>query len=508
MSEVIELKRGYLPPQAIDIEQVVLGAAMVSASCLDDLASIILTPEIFYKEQHRVIYQAIATLYSAGNPIDLLTVSEQLKKMEQLEIAGGYVYLVNLTQQVSSTGHQEYHCRILLQYYIKREVIRLNSEVIEMAYSENTDSIDLLSKFQNGIDAVGNVVANGRQSISFPNALQHLRQEVEMLTNNTENNIQLVGVATGFNVTDAHTGGYRAGDLVILAARPGMGKTAKVLKTAIANVSNGNAVGFISLEMSTHQLTARAVALDTNFHLSQLLKKGFEKQEYFQTLQAHINRMSKYGLHIDDTGQSDINEVKITAKLWKRKHGIKLLVVDYLQLMTDRTVKGNREQEISSISRKLKLLAKELGIPVIALSQLSRAVETRGGSKRPLLSDLRESGAIEQDADIIEFIYRPEYYKIEMIADDYDSDKHRTAINDGGNTEIIYAKYRGGSTGTAILQWIGDKTKFIDPMDSTDTAEYIDEDNTLLPTATPTEAFDPIGDYSNTNANNNDEPPF
>ena len=341
----------------------------------------------------------------------------------------------------------------------------VNSQITALAYDDSTDSIELLDRYQKEFDKVVDLTLTGRKSITFSDALDNLKLEVERLSSNTDE-VPLVGVTTGFKSTDSHTGGYRNGDLVILAARPGMGKTSKVLKTVIENVKRGIPVGFISLEMSMAQLTARMVAIDTNFHLKQLLKTGFEKTEYFQTYDAHCNRMRSYPFFVNDSGVSDLTEIVIQAKAWKRSNDIKLLVIDYLQLMDDRAVNSNnREAVISSISRRLKLLARELDIPVIALSQLSRAVETRGGSKRPNLSDLRDSGAIEQDADIVEFIYRPSYYKIDINEDDYGK-KGKYAVSMGADSEINYAKFRGGSLATILLKWVGDKTKFVDVTDS------------------------------------------
>jgi replicative DNA helicase len=254
-----------------------------------------------------------------------------------------------------------------------------------------------------------------------------------------------------------------------------MGKTSLVLKMAIANAKKNVGVGFISMEMSMHQLTARAVAIDTNFHLKQLIKTGFEKPEYFSTLSDYTNRMKEYPLFIDDSGKTDITDVIITAKLWKRKYNIGVLIIDYIQLMGDRSIKGTRENELSSISRRLKKLAKELDIPVIVLAQVNRECEKRGASKRPFISDIKDCGSIEQDADIINFIYRPDYYKIEMDPQEYDP-SYSHLIEAGANTEIIFAKYRGGSTGTALLKWIGDKTKFIDVEDQSE----LDKDNDLV----------------------------
>jgi replicative DNA helicase len=454
------VESGKLLPQAINIEEGVVGAMLVDSKGIDEVLTIISKPEIFYNEKHKNIFTAIQSLHNAGNPIDLLTVSAELRKLGLLELSGGDFYLIGLTQKVSSSAHIEYHSRILLQKYMARQTILFSSQIIALAYDETTDIFELMSRWQKEFDNVVDFMSTGRDTMSFPAALQNLKKEVELLTSNKDE-VKLVGVHTGFKRLNKYTGGYRNQELIIIAARPGMGKTAYVMKCAIENCKIGVGVGFISLEMSMQQLTARAVAIDTNFHLKQLLKTGFEHKEYFSTYTHHQERMKEYPLYIDDSGKTDITDVVIKIKILVRKFGIKIAIVDYLQLMTDRTVKGNREAEISSISRRLKALAKELDIPVIALSQLSRAVETRGGSKRPMLSDLRESGAIEQDADIVQFLYRPEYYKIEIDEDDYDASM-QPLISAGANSEVIFAKYRAGSTNTTLLKWIGDKTKFVD----------------------------------------------
>jgi replicative DNA helicase len=447
-------------PQAIDIEEAVIGAMLVDSRGVDEVLTIVANSEMFYKTQHKHIFAAIQSLHHAGNPVDMLTVSAELRKLGVFDLAGGDFYLINLTQKISSAAHIEYHSRILLQKFMARQTILFSSQIIALAYEDTTDIFELLGRWQKEFDNVVDFISTGRDTMSFPAALQNLKQEVELLTANKEE-VKLVGVHTGFRRLNKYTGGYRNQELIIIAARPGMGKTAYVLKCAIENCKIGVGVGFISLEMSMQQLTARAVAIDTNFHLKQLLKTGFEHKEYFATYTKHQERMNGYPLYIDDSGKTDISDVVIKVKIMVRKYGIKIAIIDYLQLMTDRTVKGNREAEISSISRRLKALAKELDIPVIALSQLSRAVETRGASKRPMLSDLRESGSIEQDADIVQFLYRPEYYKIDIDVDDYDASMH-PLISAGANSEVIFAKYRAGSTNTALLKWIGDKTKFVD----------------------------------------------
>lgn len=487
-----ELQNGKLPPAAIDFEKAVLGAMLIDDKASDEVFGIISSPEVFFKESHKNVFTAIQNLYNAGEPIDMLTVSQKLRTLQLLDVSGGDFYLIGLTQCVASSAHVEYHSRIILQKFMARQTIMFSSKIIALAYDDSTDIFELLARWQKEFDAVSDFTNTGRATMSFPSALQNLKQEVELLTANKEE-IKLVGVNTGFDRLNRYTGGYRNQDLVIVAARPGMGKTSYVLKCAIENLKQNAGVGFVSLEMSIEQLTARAVAIDTNFHLKQLLKTGFEHKEYFATYTAHQERMNAYPFFIDDAGRTDITDIVITSKLWVRKHGIKLLIIDYLQLMTDRSAKGNnRENEISSISRRLKRLAKELNITVIALSQLSRAVETRGGSKRPMLSDLRESGAIEQDADIVQFLYRPDYYKIDMCEDDYEPAMH-SLIAAGANSEVIFAKYRGGSTNTTLLRWVGDKTKFVDvecseDMQSLETSESFIE-NKPLPAINPAEAF-------------------
>lgn len=460
-------------PSAKNFEVNVLGSMLIDRMAGDEVFLLLKSSDVFVVSEHKLIFDAIKKLYNSGKPVDISTVGHQLREDGNLEKAGGDFKLIELTQGLYSSAHVSYHSQILLQQYLKRMIILFNSKITALAFDETTDVFELISKWQKEFDKIADVTSKGRQTISFPEALSVLKKEVELLSNKKDDAL-VVGVPTGFKRIDKHTGGYRPQNLIIVAARPGMGKTAKVLKTAVSNLRVGNPVGFISLEMSIHQLAARVVAIDTDFHLRQLLKDGFEHVKYFNRYDEHCLRMNKYPLYIDDSGNNDISDIVLIAKLWVRLYDIKVLVIDYLQLMSDKSVKGNREQEISSISRRLKLLAKELNIPVIALSQLSRSVETRGGSKRPLLSDLRESGSIEQDADIVEFIYRPEYYGLEMLEDDYDDTTHKQCIRLGANTEIIIAKYRGGSVGVSLLRWIGDKTKFVDVEDVNDVVKYID----------------------------------
>lgn len=457
---------GKVPPNAADVEELIIGAMLLDAKGVDEAISIIKSSDIFYKPEHQYIFEAMRQMYFDNQVIDLATVADKLLKMGKLDGAGGAYYLVQLTQKIASSAHIEHHCRIVLQYYIKRKTATISTIITAKAYDDTKDVFDLLREWSNEMDALQQSVLKSNNEITIADGLRELQHRVERLSSVQTNT--LTGVHTGFKRINDYTGGYQEGDLVILAARPGMGKTSKVLKTIVENAKINNAVGFISLEMSYQQLLSRIVAIDTNFHLNQLLKKGFEKPEYFERLIYHNERIGKYPIYIDDGTASDISDIILKARSWKRTHDIKLLVVDYLQLVSDTTKKGNRENEVSSVSRKLKLLAKELKIPVIVLSQLSRQVETRGSNKRPLLSDLRESGSIEQDADIVEFIYRPGYYNIDID----NNDEYSDMIQQGADTEIIFAKYRAGGVGTSFLKWVGDKTKFIDPTDFNETQTY------------------------------------
>lgn len=487
-TQVINLEHGKLPPQAIDIEEAVLGAMLIDSKGVDECLMVIKSADVFYKEAHKHVFHAITELCNEGVGIDILTVSQRLRKLGLLELAGGDFALMELQQSVSSSAHVEFHCRLLLQYYIKRGIIRDASIMLSTAYDPDKDSLELLQDWGARLDEITAQSMNGKKGLSYADGLNMVESRIEFLTNKDPE--EVTGAYTGFKVIDLFTGGYHGGELIVEAARPGMGKTAKMLKCALANAKNGKAVGIISAEMSTYQLIARTVAIDTDFHLRQITKTGFEKKEYFATLSQHKHRMNKYPIYIDDAGCPDIRHVQATIRMWVRKYGIKIAIVDYLQLLSDSSKAGNREQEVASISKKLKGLAKELDIPIVALSQLSRAVETRGSSKRPMLSDLRESGAIEQDADMVTFIYRPEYYDIEV-------DEEMLSI--GANTEIIFAKYRGGAPGTTIgLYWQGDKTKFMDPEEHLANLEQQAEmeqngfEHKSLPSIEPSAAFEGI----------------
>lgn len=465
MKNKSQVSEQMMLPADKQLEEAVVGAMLVDKKAVDECFSVIGSQSSFFYSETQGVFLAIKSLYEKNEPIDLVSVSQELRKLDLYDSVGGDFYMIGLTQKISSGAHAEYHSRLLVQLMIRRMIIAFNQQVTGLAYNDSVDVFDLLQNWSREFDKVNDMVMVGRKTLSFEESLQELGRKIEFLSNREEH--ELIGVHTGFERINKYTGGYQPGEVIILAARPGMGKTSKVLKTVLENVKSGVPVGMISLEMSMYQLTARMVALDTNFHLSQLIKTGFDKQRYFESFIDHTHRMSKYPFYVDDSAKSDLTDIVVQARLWKRVYDIKLLVIDYLQLMGDKSKSGNREAEVASISRRLKLLAKELEIPVIVLSQLSRKVEERT-DKRPRLSDLRESGAIEQDADIVEFIYRPEYYNLSVTETDM--------LNEGTDTEIIFAKYRGGSVGTTSLKWIGDKTKFVDPT-SAEERKYFDDFN-------------------------------
>ena len=455
-STIISLERGKIPPQALDLEEVVLGAMMIDKKGVDEVIDI-LSSDAFYKEAHQHIFAAIFKLFENSEPIDLLTVSTQLRKDQKLDQVGGDFYLIALTQKVSSSAHIEFHARIILQKFIQRSLIKISNEIIEDSYDETKDVFDLLDKAESKLYEVtqGNIK---KSSETAQDLVIQAKKKIEEISNKEG----LSGIPSGFNKLDKLTSGWQESDLIIIAARPGMGKTALTLSMARNIAVNQNIpVAFFSLEMASVQLITRLISSETGLSSEKLRTGRLEKHEWEQ-LNVKVKSLEKAPLFIDDTPSLSIFDLRAKARRLSSQHGIKLIVVDYLQLMTGGSSHGgNREQEISMISRNLKALAKELSIPVIALSQLSRAVETRGGSKRPLLSDLRESGAIEQDADIVSFIYRPEYYKI----DEWD-DEERTPTE--GQAELIVAKHRNGGLDNIRLKFIGHLGKF-DNLDDFDT---------------------------------------
>lgn len=448
-SRLISLERGKIPPQAVDLEEVVLGAMMIDKKGVDEVIDI-LSKEAFYKEAHQHIFSAIFSLFENSEPIDLLTVSSQLRKEAKLEIVGGDFYLISLTQKVSSSAHIEFHARIILQKFIQRSLIKISNEIIEDSFDETKDVFDLLDKAESRLYDVtqGNIK---KSTETAQDLVYQAKKKIEEISNKEG----LSGIPSGFDQIDKLTSGWQESDLIIIAARPGMGKTALTLSMArnIA-VNQQIPVAFFSLEMSSVQLITRLISSETGLSSEKLRTGRLEKHEWEQ-LNVKVKALEKAPLFIDDSPSLSIFDLRAKARRLVSQNKIRLIIIDYLQLMSGGGSQkgGNREQEISMISRNLKALAKELNVPVIALSQLSRAVETRGGSKRPILSDLRESGAIEQDADIVSFIYRPEYYKI----DEWDDDERSPSE---GQAEFIIAKHRNGGLDNIRLKFIGHLGKF------------------------------------------------
>tara|TARA_B100000242_G_C43052642_1_gene491893 strand:- start:2675 stop:4195 length:1521 start_codon:yes stop_codon:yes gene_type:complete len=443
------LQKGKIPPQAVDLEEIVLGAMMIDKKGVDEVIDI-LHSDAFYKDTHKAIFEAIISLFEKQEPIDLKTVSYQLKKDSNLSFVGGDVYLIGLTQKVSSSAHIEFHSRIILQKYIQRRLIEISNEIIENSYDETSDVFDLLDAAESKIYDIsqGNLKKNSQTAESLVSLAKTKIEEISKKEG-------LSGIPSGFHEIDKLTSGWQESDLIIVAARPGMGKTAFTLSMARnISVENNIPVAFFSLEMSAIQLITRLISSETGLNSEKLRTGKLEKFEWEQ-LNVKVSNLESAPLYIDDTPSLSIFDLRAKARRLSSQYGIKLIVLDYLQLMTVGSSQktGNREQEISTISRNLKALAKELEIPIIALSQLSRAVELRGGTKRPILSDLRESGAIEQDADIVSFLYRPEYYKI----DEWD-DEDRTPS--AGQAEFIVSKHRNGGLNSIKLKFVSSLGKF------------------------------------------------
>lgn len=443
---------GKVPPQAVDLEEAVLGALMLEKDALSQVIEI-LKPEIFYKDANREIYAAIKELFENSEPVDILTVTNWLRKNGKLEFVGGAYYIASLTSRVNSSANIEYHTRIIIEMAIKRELIRISSEIQHDAFEDSTDVFELLDRTEQALFDVSET--NIRKN--FVNMRQLMNDAIRELEIKKNKKDGLTGVPSGFTALDRITSGWQKSDLVIIAARPGMGKTALVV-SAMRNaaVEFNRPVAIFSLEMSAIQLVNRLISAEAELESDKIKKGNLEDYEW-QQLVYKTSKITEAPIFIDDTPALTILELRAKSRRLVSQHHVEMIIVDYLQLMTgDRSKNnssGNREQEIASISRALKNLAKELNIPVIAISQLSRAVETRGGDKRPQLSDLRESGSIEQDADMVLFLYRPEYYGIT---------EDETGQSTKGIGEISIAKHRNGSTGTVQLKFIGHLTKFID----------------------------------------------
>jgi replicative DNA helicase len=440
---------GKIPPQSIPLEEAVLGAIMTTKDSLSVVLDI-LRPETFYVEANQHIYRSMLRLFERSQPIDLLTLTEELKKQGAIDKIGGSYYLVDLTNRVASAANIEFHARILAQKHIQRELIRASTGIVKDAYEDTTDVFDLLDKAETELFAIAqNNLSRGAETMASLSS--KVLKSLEELSKKEDG---LTGVPTGFTDLDRITSGWQPSDLIIVAARPGMGKTSFTLALARnAAVDFKKPVAMFSLEMSNVQFAQRLISMEAEISGSKLRTGKLESHEWHQ-LHAAVEKLSDIQIFIDDTPGINIFELRAKCRRLKMQHDIQMIIIDYLQLMSGTGTEGkgaNREQEISTISRALKGLAKELSVPVIALSQLSRAVETRGGSKRPQLSDLRESGAIEQDADIVSFIYRPEYYG---LLEDEDGSSLK------GVAEIIIAKHRNGALDTVKLKFTDMYAKF------------------------------------------------
>ena len=442
---------GTVPPQAVELEEAVLGALMLERDSIIAVQEYI-TADTFYTEEHRIIYKAIESLSAELKPIDLYTVTERLKVRKELKKVGGAAYLAQLTQKVGSAANVEFHAKIIAQKYVQRELIRSATEIQRRSYDEDQDVTDLIGFAEGEIFKV----AEGHVKRSVQNAKDILAKALAQIEEASKNTSAFNGVPSGFMALDRVTMGWQPSDLIIIAARPSMGKTAFVLSMARnMAIEHQSPVAFFSLEMSAVQLMMRLIVAETGLY-SNDIKSGRLTPEQWRHLESATKPLGTAPLYVDDTPALSVFEFRSKARRLKIHNDIKVIIIDYLQLMTgsqDSKNGGNREQEVAFISRTLKAIAKELNVPMLALSQLSRATEQRGGSKRPQLSDLRESGAIEQDADIVAFIHRPEYYG--MNTDE-------NGLPTAGLAEIILAKHRNGAVCDVKLRFLKDQARFAD----------------------------------------------
>lgn len=446
--EQLNAQYGKIPPQAPEVEEAVLGALMLERDAYL-IVSAILKAESFYKEEHQKIFRVIQHLVSNEKPVDLLMVTQELKNREELDEVGGPIYITQLTSRIASAAHIEFHARIIAQKFIQRELIRISSEIQVKSYDDSLELDDLIDYAESSLFKV----TEGNISKESQPIKPLLREAIERIEENAKKPDGLSGIASGFSKLDKITSGWQNTDLMIIASRPAMGKTAFAL-TMARNMAilKQVPVAVFSLEMSSLQLVNRLIAAETELG-SEKIKSGKLEDWEWELFNRRIKNLENAPIYIDDTPALSVFEFRAKCRRLKMQYDIGIVIVDYLQLMTAGTdIKGNREQEVSTISRNLKAIAKEINVPIIALSQLNRSVESRDG-KRPQLSDLRESGAIEQDADMVMFIHRPEYYGITQDADG------NSLI---GVAEIIIAKHRNGSVGDVQLAFKASLAKFTD----------------------------------------------
>ncbi len=444
----LNVELGKLPPQAVDFEEAVLGAAMLEKDAFINVADILIS-EMFYKEINQKIFAAIRDLAVESASVDLMTVTQELRKRGELEEIGGALYLAQLTNKVGSGAHVETHARIIAQKYIQRELIRISSVLQKKAYDDSEDVKDLLDLAESEIFGL----AQGSGSKDSTHIKPIINEALDLIREAGKRSDGLSGAPSGFTELDKITSGWQKSDLIIIAARPAMGKTAFILSMARnMAVDHDRGIAFFSLEMANVQLVNRLIVAESELPHEKIKNGKLEPYEWEQ-LETKIERLVNAPIYIDDTPALSIFELRAKCRRLMSQHKIDMIMVDYLQLMTGPSSSGNREQEVSNISRSLKALAKELMVPVITLSQLNRSVEQRAGDKRPQLSDLRESGAIEQDADMVFFIHRPEYYGLTEDADGNDTK---------GLAELIIAKHRNGETGIVQLKFKKEFAQFTD----------------------------------------------
>ena len=432
---------GRVPPQAVDAEVAVLGAMMLDNSAVG-VAAELLDEQVFYRMAHRKIFNAIMSLFARDEAVDLVTVTQELKKKKNLDDVGGAAYLSTVLGSVATTANVRYHAKIVLEKSVLRRLITVATEIAQEAYDMGGEAGDILDRAEHMIFEIAESRVR-RDFVPMREILKHSFEVIEELYRRKEH---ITGIPSGFVDLDNLTSGFQRSDLIIIAGRPSMGKTALALNVAAhAAIRMGVATAIFSLEMGRAQLVQRMLCSEAHVDAHQL-RTGHLADRHWSNLTTAAGLLSEAPIWIDDTAAMTVLEMRSKARRLKAEADIGLLIVDYLQLMHGLGRQENRQQEISEISRSLKALAKELEVPVLALSQLSRAVETRGGDRRPILSDLRESGAIEQDADVVAFIYRPEVYE-------------RSPENIG-LAEVIVGKQRNGPTGTVRLAFSSECTRF------------------------------------------------
>ncbi len=439
---------GRVPPQALDMEEAVLGALMLEKEAVITVLDI-LKPESFYKEAHQKIFKAIINLSAKDSPVDLYTVTEELRATGELDNVGGPLYLTQLTSKVVSAANVEYHARIVAQKYIQRELIRVSSEIQARSFDDTYDITELLDFSEDSIFQIaeGNIK---REVAPIKEVIKEAISEIEEAGKRED---ALVGIPSGFTKLDRLTSGWQKSELIIIAARPSMGKTAFALTMARnMAIDHGKKVAIFSCEMSAIQIVNRLIISETDIP-AQKIKNGRLTEEEWRHLDSRIKKLMQAPIFIDDTPAITITELRAKCRRLMSQHKLDIVIIDYLQLMTGPQNSGSREQEVSNISRSLKSIAKELDVPVIALSQLNRSAELRGGYKKPQLSDLRESGAIEQDADMVVFIHRMDKFGI-LTYEDGTSTK--------GIADIILAKNRNGPVDEIKLRFKEEKAMFVE----------------------------------------------